>query len=452
MSQQGLFEFSSRNTFTVGELAESIRAAFAGEFANIWVSGEISGTKIAPSGHAYFTLKDQTAQIQCVCYRNSLRLVKFKPLDGISVLAKGRLDFYDARGATQFLVEAIEPQGFGALQLAFEQLKKKLSEEGLFEQARKRPLPMLPERIGIVTSPTGAVISDMLQVIERRFPGRHLRLYPALVQGEGSVEQVVRGIDYFSESGWAEVLIVARGGGSLEDLWTFNEEAVARAIARCAVPVISAIGHETDFTIADFVADLRAPTPSAAAELVLPTRASVVQSFVAREGLVLQSLRWRLSTLSRKLEQLGLERASGALQRSINRRLQTIDDAEYRIREVWRRKFDADARALRVLQSRLQALDVRVRFGQAHRRLDAGNTALGRMARARLVGSRATLEPLRAQLTQLSPLKILERGYAIATNASGQIVKSAADAPRGMQLEVRLARGRIAAKVTGSRE
>jgi len=258
---------------------------------------------------------------------------------------------------------------------------------------------------------------------------------------------VVRGIEYFSASGWAEVVIIARGGGSLEDLWTFNEESVARAIVRCSVPVISAIGHETDFTIADFVADFRAPTPSAAAEVVLPTLLSTLERFATCENKLLQSLRWRLSTVGRKLEQLGLERASSALHRSINRRLQAIDDAEYRMREVLRRRLDADRKRLADLETCLRSLDVRVRFGQAHRRLDAGDAALRRLVRVRMAASGAKLEPLRAHLTQLSPLKILERGYAIVTNESGHIVKSPEEAPAGTAIQARVARGRISARV-----
>src|SRR6266849_5074773 len=237
--------------FSVSELHTALRGVFPEYFKDIWVAGEISGTKLASSGHYYFTLKDEEAQLRCVCYKLTARYLKFKPQDGVAVLARGRIDLYDARGEVQFVVETLEPQGHGALQLAFEQLKKKLAAEGLFEASRKRPLPALPERIGIVTSPSGAVIRDILQILERRFPGRHIRIYPAQVQGEGSIEQVIAALEYFSRSGWAEVVILARGGGSLEDLWTFNEERVARAIAASAVPVISAIGHETDFTIAE---------------------------------------------------------------------------------------------------------------------------------------------------------------------------------------------------------
>src|SRR6202161_3086470 len=247
MEQLALAWAPVRKTFTVAELNARIRGLLGDEFDDVWVAGEISGSKTATSGHCYFTLKDHEAQLRCVCFRQSLRYLKFKPQDGMAVRARGHIDVYEARGEYQLLVEAIEPQGHGALQLAFEQLKKKLAAEGLFESSRKRPLPALPSRIGIVTSPTGAVIRDILQILERRFPGRHIRIYPALVQGEGSIEQVVAGLEYFSKSRWAEVVIVARGGGSLEDLWTFNEELVARAIVKCAVPVISAIGHETDF-------------------------------------------------------------------------------------------------------------------------------------------------------------------------------------------------------------
>src|SRR5271154_4350202 len=275
MEQLALAWGPVRKTFTVAELNARIRGLLGDEFDDIWVAGEISGTKNATSGHCYFTLKDQDAQLKCVCFRQNRRYLKFKPQDGMAVLARGHIDVYEARGEYQLLVEAIEPQGHGALQFAFEQLKKKLAGEGLFDPARKRPIPRLPQRIGIVTSPAGAVVRDITEILSRRFPGLHLRIYPASVQGEGSVEAVCRGIDYFSNSGWAQVVIVARGGGSLEDLWTFNEESVARAIAASSVPVISAVGHETDFTIADFVADLRAPTPSAAAELVIGTRRSV---------------------------------------------------------------------------------------------------------------------------------------------------------------------------------
>jgi exodeoxyribonuclease VII large subunit len=433
--------------FSVSELTGAMRGLLAEHFTDIWVAGEISGVKLPASGHYYFTLKDQAAQIRCVCYKMTARYLKFKPQDGIAVLARGRVDLYDARGEVQLVVEAIEPQGHGALQLAFEQLKKKLEAEGLFDRARKRPLPALPERIGIVTSPTGAVIRDMLHILERRCPGRHIRLYPAQVQGEGATEQVTAGIEYFSASGWAEVVIVARGGGSLEDLWTFNEERVARAIAKCSVPVISAVGHETDFTIADFVADLRAPTPSAAAELVICTRESLVDRLDAADSKLLQSVRLKMALLARALHGVAVDRVR--LHRAIGRQMQRVDELDYRLRDHWRASMSARQRMLDQASARLAQLDLRLKFAAARRRLEGCDAAVMQSIRLRLSRSRGALAPLDAHLVQLSPLKILDRGYAIVER-DGKIVKSPADAPVGADIHVRLAEGRLRANVRES--
>jgi len=433
--------------YSVSELTTAMRGLFSEYFTDIWVAGEISGTKLAASGHYYFTLKDQEAQLKCVCYKMTARYLKFKPQDGVAVLARGRVDLYEARGEVQLIVEAIEPQGHGALQLAFEQLKKKLEAEGLFAASRKRELPVLPERIGIVTSPTGAVIQDMLNILERRCPGRHIRLYPAQVQGEGAAEQVAAGIEYFSQSGWAEVVIVARGGGSLEDLWTFNEERVARAIAACSVPVISAVGHETDFTIADFVADLRAPTPSAAAEMVIATRESLIERLNIADHKLLQSMRLKFALLARALHGIAIDRAR--LHRAIGRHMQRVDELDYRLREQWRGSVGARKRVLDLVTARLAALDVRLRLAAIRRRAEAYDTALLQSVRARLNGARAELTPLEAHLKQLSPLAVLERGYAIVER-DGKIVKSAEDAPVGNQIRVRLAKGRLDAVVIRS--
>src|ERR1700690_2290767 len=303
--EQIAFRFEpGRRVFTVSELNTAIHGLLEREFADVWVTGEISGTRLAASGHYYFTLKEQDAQLRCVCFRQTARYLKFKPQDGVAVIARGRIDVYEVRGEYQLLVETLEPQGRGALQLAFEQLKKKLAAEGLFDPARKRPIPAFPRRIGIVTSPSGAAIRELLNILERRFPGLHIRLFPAQVQGEGAVEDVCRGIEHFGASGWADVLIVGRGGGSLEDLWTFNEEAVARAIAACPVPVISAVGHETDFTIADFVADLRAATPSAAAELVIRSRQEFDRHLAEQRHKVAQWMRYLLSQMRHQLRDL----------------------------------------------------------------------------------------------------------------------------------------------------
>ncbi len=421
-----------------------MRGLFSEYFTDIWVAGEISGTKLAASGHYYFTLKDQDAQLKCVCYRMAARYLKFKPQDGVAVLARGRVDLYEARGEVQLIVEAIEPQGHGALQLAFERLKEKLEREGLFSSTRKRPLPALPERIGIVTSPTGAVIQDMLHILERRCPGRHIRLYPAHVQGEGSAEQVTAGIDYFSKSGWAEVVIVARGGGSLEDLWTFNDERVARAIVACSVPVISAVGHETDFTIADFVADMRAPTPSAAAEIVIATRESLLDSLLAADHKLLQSMRLKIALQARKLHNVTIDRAR--LHRAIGKQMQRVDELDYRLRERWRASLQLRRRTLELTTARLTRLDIRHKFADAKRQLAAFDNSMTQTLRLRLSQASGTMNSLDAHLKQLSPLTILDRGYAIV-ECDGQIIKNAESAPVGTHINVRLAKGRLDALV-----
>jgi len=435
-----------RRIFTVSELNAAIRAVLDGEFRDVWISGEISGMKLAASGHYYFTLKERDAQIKCVAFRSSHRYWKFKPQDGLAVLARGRLDVYEARGEYQLLVEALEPQGLGALQLAFEQLKKKLAAEGLFAAERKRPLPRFPRRIGIVTSPRGAAIADLIQILSRRSGGLHIRLYPALVQGEGAVEEVCRGIQYFSRSKWADLVIVGRGGGSVEDLWTFNEEAVARAIAGCAVPVVSAVGHETDVTIADFVADLRAPTPSAAAELVVPVRGELLERIGALRAKATQGLRYRLAMLDRRLRQQGIERALNLLHRRIGRGLQSVDEQEYRMRERLRGALDGRERTRRALEIRLRRFDMRPRLAADRRRLEIARAAVTLSMRAQAARRRSAFEQVTAKLSQLSPLRILERGYAIVSNQTG-IVKDTGAAPPQSRIHVRLAKGELDAQV-----
>jgi exodeoxyribonuclease VII large subunit len=447
MEQLALTWGPVRQTFTVAELNARIRGLLGDEFDDVWVAGEISGSKTATSGHCYFTLKDRDAQLRCVCFRQWLRYLKFKPQDGMAVLARGHIDVYEARGEYQLLVEAIEPQGHGALQFAFEQLKKKLAAEGLFDAARKRPIPRFPRRIGIVTSPAGAVVRDITEILSRRFPGLHLRIFPALVQGEGSVDAVCRGVEYFSNSGWADVLIVARGGGSLEDLWTFNEEAVARAIAASHVPVISAIGHETDFSIADFVADLRAATPSAAAELAICPREQILDQIAVFEHKLLQATRYRLAMAARALHQRGVERASAVLHRNVGRLQQRVDEMDYRMRGRAQAAAVVRRKRLDELTARLRRLDLRLRFANARRRLETADTAAAQLIHLRVTRAHGRLNPLIAHLTQLSPLKILERGYAIVTNQDGAIVKQPGDAPAESTLAIRLAQGKIAARV-----
>ena len=295
MTQPSLNFGPIRRVYSVSELSLEIRNHLERQFPDVWVRGEVSNFRAAGSGHLYFTLKDETAQIRAVCFRNQARYLKFKPQDGLAVIARGRLSLYEARGEYQLYVEFLEPAGFGALQLAFEQLNQKFAAEGLFDAARKKPLPMLPRSIGVVTSPTGAVIRDILRILQRRYRNAGVLLYPARVQGEGAAQEIAEGIQYFNARPAVDVMIIARGGGSLEDLWAFNEEVVARAIAASKIPVISAVGHETDFTIADFVADLRAPTPSAAAELVVRQKEDLTAELENRTRHAAQLIRLKIS-------------------------------------------------------------------------------------------------------------------------------------------------------------
>jgi exodeoxyribonuclease VII large subunit len=421
-----------------------MRAVIASEFTDIYVAGEISGVKLAASGHYYFTLKDEAAQMKCVCYKMTARYLRFKPQDGAAVIARGRVDLYDARGELQLIIDALEPQGLGALQYAFEQLKKKLAMEGLFDQARKKPLPALPSRIGIVTSPKGAVIHDILNVLERRAPGRQIRVYPVQVQGDGAAEQIAEGVGYFATSDWAEVIIVARGGGSLEDLWAFNEEVVARVIAASEVPVISAVGHETDFTIADFVADLRAPTPSAAAELVAESRAQLIDCLDVAEHKLKQSARLTMAIAARRLHRVAID--GSRVRRAVGRRMQRVDEMEYRLRDSVRAELSRRMRKLDHLDARLTRQDVRLRFAAARRKQDALDQALLRLMDVRIREARGALAPMTAKLEQLSPLTILERGYAIIER-DGVIVKGPEDAPADSNVRLRVARGELRAKI-----
>ena len=440
-----------RRIYRVSELNAAVQRLFESDFRAIWVAGEISGCKAAPSGHYYFSLKDSQSQVKCALFKGAARFVKFRPQDGLAVLARGNLDVYEARGEYQLIVELLEPQGAGALQLAFEQLKKKLAEEGLFDPSRKRPLPRLPRRVGIVSSPGGAVIRDIVHVLERRFPGLHIRLFPAQVQGEGSIEQVSAGLRFFSEGNWADVVIVARGGGSLEDLWTFNEEAVARAIASSRVPVISAIGHETDFTIADFVADMRAPTPSAAAEIVICTKDSLLELVAANQAKVLQATRYRLAISGRALHERGTDRAASLVHRAISRLSQHMDDLDFHLRQLQRGVINDQAKSLAEFTRRLQANDLRLRFARNRRTGELLRERAEKSIQSRLWQARRKLESLDMHLRQLSPLAILSRGYAIVENLNGNAVLSASEVAVGERLRILLHRGELDAAVTATR-
>jgi len=441
-----------RRIFQVSELNAAVQLLFEAEFSNIWVEGEISGCRAASSGHFYFSLKDDCSQVKCVLFKGTARFVKFKPQDGLAVIARGKLEVYEARGEYQLIVELLEPKGAGALQVAFEQLKKRLALEGLFEQHRKRPLPKLPRRVAIVTSPSGSVIQDILHVLERRFQGLHIRLYPAQVQGEGSVEQLCTALRFFGQKPWADVIILARGGGSLEDLWSFNEEAVARTIAASPVPVISAVGHETDFTIADFVADHRAPTPSAAAEIVICTRASLLEQIEHCRAKAVQALRYRLLLSARDLHRRVGDRALTLVHRSLARREQRVDDLDLILRRLFHRSLDARSRQLADLTRRLEATDLRLRFTRDRQRQEVLRERLQTKFQSRIWNVRRRLEASQAHLSQLSPSAVLGRGYAIVEDNTSRILRDAQETAVGDNIKVRLHRGQLTASVSSVTE
>ncbi len=447
MSQFSLSFLPERRIFAVGEINAAIRETLEAQFPDIWVKGEISNFRRASSGHLYFTLKDAQAQLRCVFFRQNARYARFQPADGVAVVARGRIDVYEVKGEYQLLVEHLEPLGAGALQLAFEQLKKKLAAEGLFDPARKRPLPLYPRTIGLVTSPGGAVIADMLRILGRRFPGLHILLYPARVQGEGAAEEISQGVEYFSRTRRVDLVIVARGGGSLEDLWAFNEEMVARAMAACAMPVISAVGHETDFTIADFVADLRAPTPSAAAELAIRAKSEFVDLVEAARERATRAIRYRLAVATGRWRERGVERPLAILRRRLARGGQRTDEIDYQVREQVRRRVLEAERRLALAAQRLGARDPRVLLAARRAKLAGLSGAFERLAGLRLARLSARLETLGAQLAQMSPLRVLERGYALVEDEQGRLLRHSGETAPGRRLGVRLHQGRLGVEV-----
>ncbi|HLI34432.1 MAG TPA: exodeoxyribonuclease VII large subunit [Terriglobia bacterium] len=437
----------SRKIYTVSDLTQAIRNLIEPKFLDVWVTGEVSNYRMAASGHCYFTLKDETAQLRVVCFRNQARYLKFKPQDGISLIARGRICVYEARGEYQLMAEYLEPAGIGALQLAFEQLKQKLAAEGLFAASRKKPLPILPRAIGVVTSPDGAVIRDILRVLRRRFPNMNVTLYPVRVQGEGAAEEIVQGIRYFSQRAVVDVMIVARGGGSLEDLWAFNEEIVARAIASSNVPVISAVGHETDFTIADFVADLRAPTPSAAAEVVVRRREDFEAELRHRERRMSQLMSLKFSELRQHLTELTMHHGFQTMSARLAERAQRLDDLLAAIeRRLSERLNEKRAHWLRVSAGVLR-LDFRRILDLKRARLQEIRSRFSAEFARTLVERRNRLAHLQAILRERSPLMILNRGYSITRDAAGRIIRDATAVPAGSEISIRLAQGELGARV-----
>jgi len=430
--------------YIVSELLRAVRLTLESRFTDVRVEGEVSGLKRSGNGHIYFALKDEEASLDCVLFSREAKALKFTLEEGMAVRCRGRLTLYEARGKFQMSVTSVEPTGAGALALAFEQLKQRLGAEGLFDPARKRPLPFLPRRIGVVTSASGAVIRDIVRVAHRRHPVPIL-LAATAVQGEGAALGIAAGIRRLEAIADVDVIIVARGGGSLEDLWAFNEEPVARAIHACRVPVISAVGHETDFTIADFVADVRAPTPSAAAELAVPVHESLVEELAMLRRRASRAL---AETARRARHEL--ERARGRLgdpRRLLDERRQRLDEQVERGRRVL-------ARRLAVARADLRGVEVRLHRAHPHRRIAEQRHALAAMRhrletamRPSLVRRRHAIEAACGKLEALSPMRVLERGFSLTQRADGHVVTSAADVNPGERISVRVHDGGIDATV-----
>jgi len=443
---------AERAVFTVSELTFAIKGELEERFPTIWVEGEISNLRAPSSGHAYFTLKDDLAQLRCVLFRSRGRRVRFELEDGLQVLAFGALDVYALRGEYQLVVELLEPKGLGALQLAFEQLKKKLAAEGLFEAERKRPLPRLPRGIGLVTSPTGAALRDMLHVIGRRFGDLRVLLSPVRVQGDGAVGDIVQALRDLSFVPGLDVIIVGRGGGSLEDLQAFNDERVARAIAACRLPVISAVGHETDTTIADLVADLRAPTPSAAAELVVREKLAVVAELVERYGRLKQAMRLRLEQGRARLQSLARRRVLTDPSRALRDLHRRVDDLSARLRTAGRNRHRQAEHRVALATNALSSLHPLARIAQ-------GRVVLAQL-RGRLVaagGHGVTVQRHRVatsvgRLQSLSPLAVLGRGYSLTRAPTGAVVRRAAEIAPGAVIEILFGEGAVDARVEQVRE
>ncbi len=436
-----------RDVYSVSRLNREARALLEGGFPPVWVEGELSNLSRPASGHIYFSLKDADAQVRCAMFRSRNRHLGFEPKEGMGVLARARVSLYETRGEFQLVVEDLEEAGDGALRRAFEALKQRLAQEGLFDPAHKRPLPVHPRRIGVVTSPTGAALRDILTVLRRRFPAIAVLVYPVPVQGEGAGARIAEMIRKASARAEVDVLIVGRGGGALEDLWAFNEEPVARAIYACALPIVSAVGHEIDFTIADFVADLRAATPSAAAELLSPDGAAWLAQVTRLAARLTVLWRTGLEQRARHVQWLEKRLAQQSPARRLRERSQRLDELEQRLGHARAALFRHKTARLGELRARL----VRHEPGQRIRHLQATCNDLARRLRAAigrgLERRGQHLGHLAHALEAVSPLATLARGYAIVTDARGQVLRRARDVAVGDPVEARLAGGRLSCEV-----
>ena len=468
--QLGLtFAVPTRTIYPVRDLVAAVRSQLERSFTDIYVEGEISNYRPAESGHIYFTLKDGSAQLRVVLWRSQARLLRFRPGNGMQIIARGRVTVYDERGELQLQAEFLEPKGAGALQLAFEQLKAKLAAEGLFDAERKKPIPALPRRIGIVTSSNAAALRDILNILQRRHESISVLIYPAQVQGETAASEVGAGVRYLNRFGKVDVIIVARGGGSLEDLFAFNDEGLARTVADSKVPIISAIGHETDFTICDFVADRRAATPSEAAEIVVAAKQELDERLSTLHKRLARATQYRLLLAHNALSRLTQHSAFARMKDSIARRQQQLDERVHRMVQAQAQNLTRLLRQLESLDARLRHQDMRIRLGNVRRELGGREAALSTAMSSLLVRRRGQLDrPVEAlgraaetlllqkhsrwlgfdrSLQALSPKAVLARGYALVFDESGVVIKESSQLAAGDRVRTELGRGRFTSEV-----
>ena len=447
----------TRRIWPVGELVGHVRGLVEQQFGDVWVEGEISNYRPAPSGHVYFTLKDADAQLPIVLFRRQAMLLRFRPADGLHVLVRGRVSVYEQRGQMQLVAETMEPVGAGSLQLAFEQLKEKLKAEGLFEAGRKRPLPAFPRTVGIVTSPTGAVIRDFLNIVGRRHSGLNVLVAPASVQGEQAPAEIEAAIASLNAAGvnaaglngpgLVDLIVLARGGGSLEDLAAFNSERVARAIAGSRLPVVSAVGHETDFTIADFVADLRAPTPSAAAELITEAQHKIAEHLANQASRLDRAVRYQLLQARQRLSRLPVSRMETRVSMLVLRQAQRLDDLSFRQESALVGRLRSWQNHVAGLAAAVLRNDPREALARARARLQMAQTRMQRSIERTVQRGVVRSGGLAARLHALSPLAVLERGYALVMDAEGGVVRSTQQLTAGETVETRLADGKFRSRV-----
>ena len=438
-----------RDIYSVSRLNREVRVLLERGFASVWLEAEISNFARPSSGHWYFTLKDATSQVRCAMFRQRNMLCGFTARDGQKVLVHARVGLYEPRGEFQLIVDSMEDSGLGALKRQFEQLAARLAAEGLFAVDRKRPLPALPRRIGVITSPTGAAIRDILHVLARRFPAAAVLIYPVAVQGAAAAAEIIAALVLARQRAECDVLILARGGGSLEDLWAFNDAALARAIVASPIPVVSGVGHEIDVSIADFAADVRAPTPSAAAELVVPDALEWLKSYQAFHSRLQRIVLRRLAEQQTRLRWLAGRAAQVSPSARLAQQMQRLDDLERRMGRALRKSLADQHTGLALRRSRLWGVSPATQVREALAAQRALQARLGAAGRLTLRQARERLLPLVRTLNAVSPLATLDRGYAIVSTEDGAILRDAAAAPAGMRIVARLAHGRIRAKVEG---